>query len=86
MAGVPNAPPKPQYISSTDTTMTVQFFETQKSNGAPITGYQVWRDIGDNQSDLIIQETLYDGHSMQFTIVGMNPGSIYKIASLAMNS
>jgi len=54
MAGVPAAPPKPTYISSTNTTITVQLYPSTKSNGAPITAYEIWRDAGDSHSDLTI--------------------------------
>ena len=87
MAGVPQAPPKPTYISSTDTAITVQLYKSTHMNGAPITSYEVWRDIGDNDSSgLTTQELSYDGTSMQFTVNGLTAGSIYKIASLCTNS
>lgn len=54
MAGVPTAPPKPTYISSTNTTITVQLYPTTKSNGAPVTEYEIWRNSGDHNSDLTI--------------------------------
>ena len=86
MAGVPEAPPKPSYISSTDTTITVQLYETQNSNGSPITGYELWRDEGDDTSDLTVQETNYDGVSTDYQLTGLTPGVIYKIATLAVNN
>jgi hypothetical protein len=86
MAGVPDAPLKPTYISSTDTTITVQLYESMDSNGAPITGYVLYRDLGDNLSDLTEQEANYDGTSMQFTLESLTLGVIYKIALLAHNS
>lgn len=86
MAGVPNAPPKPTYISSTSTSITVQFYPTSNSNGAAINGYEIWRDLGDYSSGLVFEETTYDGVSMQFTLTGLTPGAVYKIANLAKNS
>jgi hypothetical protein len=83
MAGAPTAPAMPTYISSTDTSITVQFYATSNSNGSPITGYEVWRDLGDGMSELVHKESTYDGTSMQFTLSGLTPGKIYKIANLA---
>lgn len=86
MAGVPQKPPKPSYMSSTDTTITVQLYESLYSNGAPITGYELFRDSGDHTSELTTKETSYDGSSMQFTVESLTPGVVYKIAVLAYNS
>lgn len=86
MAGVPEAPQKPLYLWSTSTSITVQLLTSRNSNGAPITGYEVWRDMGNDQSDLTINETSYDGKSNNFTIKGLTPGVTYRIASLAINS
>lgn len=86
MAGVPNTPKKPTYISSTATTITIQLYDSIYSDGAPILGYQVWRDLGDNLSELATKETNYDGKSLQYQLTGLTPGVTYKIASLAFNS
>jgi hypothetical protein len=86
MAGVPTAPPTPTYISSTDTSITVQFYTTSNSNGSPITSYEVWRDLGDGMSEMTHKETTYDGSSMQFTLSGLTPGKVYKIANKAFNN
>ena len=86
MAGVPNTPNKPTYISSTATTITIQLYDSYYSDGAPILGYQVWRDLGDNLSELTTQDSSYDGKSLQYQLTGLTPGVTYKIASLAFNS
>jgi hypothetical protein len=87
MAGVPRQPLKPSYISSTDTTITVQLYPSPDTNGAPIQGYRLYRDIGGDDSDgVTTEEVSYDGISMTFTIQGLSSGVVYKIALLAVNS
>ena len=86
MAGVPEAPQKPLYLWSNSTSITVELLTSRNSNGAPITSYEVWRDIGNSLSELTINETTFDGKSNNFTIRGLTPGVIYRIASLAKNS
>jgi hypothetical protein len=87
MAGKPDAPPAPTYLSSTDSTITVQLYRTLEANGAPIERYEVWRD-GGADDDLGIQtnQTTYDGHAMTFELAGLQTGVIYKIAAVAVNS
>jgi hypothetical protein len=53
MAGVPTAPQRPTYESSTDTSISVQLFTTSNSNGAPVESYEVWRDLGDGMSEIV---------------------------------
>jgi hypothetical protein len=54
-ASVPAAPPKPVYLSSTSTTITLQLFETADNGGSKITGYTLERDAGDLASQIDIQ-------------------------------
>lgn len=85
MAGIPTVPPKPTYISSDSTSITVQLYQSEWSNGSPITSYEVWTDQGDNLSEIDTKETLYDGSSMSYTLTGLTPGLVYKIAVKASN-
>jgi len=69
MAGSPQAPPQPTYVSSTSTTITIQIQATLSTNGSPITRYEIWRDLGSNDAaGLTTNVTSYDGKSMQFQI------------------
>ena len=86
MAGVPNRPNKPVKVSSTSTTITVQLRDTDFISGAPLLGYQIWRDQGDDTSEITFQESQYDGVSLQYTLLNLTPGVTYKVASLAFNS
>jgi hypothetical protein len=86
-SGVPDAPPKPTYVQSDSTSITVHLYDSPNINGSPITEYKIVRDDGDYASDdLAIEETTYDGHSVQFTIMNLTPGSIYRVASIAVNA
>jgi len=51
VAGKPLAPPQPQYMASTDTSISIRLFESEFSNGAPIFKYEVWRDSGNHEGD-----------------------------------
>jgi len=53
-ATVPNPPPRPYYIESTSTSITLGLQETTQNNGGKITGYILMRDAGDLQSDINI--------------------------------
>lgn len=84
---MPDAPPKPSYVQSDSTSITVQLYDSENINGSPITQYKIVRDDGDYASDdLSIEETTYDGHSTQFTILDLTPGKIYRIATIAVNA
>lgn len=86
MAGVPVTPARPTYISSTDTSISIQLYQSSYSNGSPIMGYEVWLDEGDNTSEVNTKDNTYDGVSMQHVVTGLNPGMVYKIAVRAFNS
>lgn len=53
-ASVPAAPPKPVYLSSTSTSITLQLYETADNGGSKITGYTLERDAGDLASQIDI--------------------------------
>lgn len=85
-AGVPSRSYPPTYISSTGDTVTIQIYPAEYNNGAPILGYEVWRDEGENLTLVNIQETGYDGTSMTYTAEGLDTGVLYKFATLSFNS
>lgn len=47
MAGVPDSPLEPTYVSSDSTSITVQLYESPNINGSPIINYKIVRDAGD---------------------------------------
>lgn len=60
-ATVPLAPAKPEYISSTPTSITLSFSETQDNGGSKITEYKLFRDAGDLTSEIDTEVTDYNG-------------------------
>lgn len=84
-AGVPLAPPKPTYISSTEDSVTIGLENTKDNGGSYILGYKIKRDAGDLSSPVDIEETDYDGASPQFTITGLTPGVKYRFRYFATN-
>jgi len=66
-ANVPNKPPVPVYVSSTTTSITMNFQQTDDSGGTPVIRYKVYRDAGDDFTSSYVEMTSYDGQSSQFT-------------------
>lgn len=54
MAGVPSRPFRPLYVSSTDTTITLEIVPVIDNKGSYIQGYEIWRDAGDFTTDVNI--------------------------------
>ena len=65
-AGVPSRPPRPLYLSSSATSITLQIQPSVDSNGAPIFAYAIYRDNGDGLTEVTTQVTGYDGTSGTF--------------------
>lgn len=78
-ATIPMAPPKPTYVSSDDTSITLSFSFSHDNGGSKIIRHRLYRDLGDLSSDIDNEETLYDGVSSTFTITGLTPGVKYRI-------
>ena len=53
-ATVPIPPPRPFYISSSDTTITMGLLNTQDNGGSRITQYKIFRDAGNLSSPVNI--------------------------------
>ena len=60
-ATVPIPPPKPYYISSTDTSITIGLKGTLDNGGSRITQYKLFRDGGNLSTPVNIEETSYNG-------------------------
>lgn len=84
-ATVPIPPPKPFYISSTDTTITIGLLGTKDNGGSRILKYKIFRDAGNLSSPVNIEETTYDGFGSTFTITGLTPGVNYRFRYFANN-
>jgi hypothetical protein len=65
-ATVPQAPPKPYYISSSANAIEIGFFETEDNGGSKITEYNIYRDDGDLASAINILVTDYNGEDSQY--------------------
>lgn len=57
----PIAPPRPAYVSSTSTTITLSFLDTLDNGGSLVKGYKLFRDGGDLTTEVNIQVTSYNG-------------------------
>jgi len=89
-ANVPNKPPVPMYVSSTTTSITMNFQQTDDSGGTPVIRYKVYRDAGDDFTSSYVEMTSYDGQSSQFTATvaadNLVTGKIYRFVYVAANS
>lgn len=84
-ATVPIPPPKPLYLSSTDTSITIGLKNTLDNGGSRITQYKIFRDAGNLSSPVNIQLTDYDGFSATYTATGLTPGVNYRFRYFATN-
>ena len=44
----PDAPPRPAFLSATDTSVTLELQESANDNGIAIAGYELWIDAGND--------------------------------------
>lgn len=81
-AGEPPAPVRPTYLSSTATSITLEFYHDIVDNGgSQITSYKLKRDEGNSTSgsgDIDVLVTGYDGSSESHEVTGLTPGLIYR--------
>jgi titin len=81
----PIAPPRPTYISSTSTTITLGFTNTSDNGGSLVSGYKLYRDNGDLSSEVNIHVTSYNGLASSTTITGLSSGKKYRFRLRAIN-
>lgn len=86
MAGIPERPSRPEYVSSDATSITLKILPSVDNNGAEITAYHLYRDDGDYSSTIYNAITGYDGVSTQYTVTGLTSGVKYRFAVTAENS
>lgn len=77
-ATIPLAPPIPEYLSSTNTTITLSLGISLDNGGSIITSYMLMRDSGNLGSPINIVESNYDGISSTFTVQNLSPGMSYR--------
>jgi len=79
-------PPIPKYVSSTSTTVTLQFDLSPDNGGSKITKYKIKRDNGDLESGIDIDITGYDGLSSIYTVSGLTAGKKYRFQYYSVNA
>ena len=84
-ATTPLAPPKPSFVSATDTSITIVLEETYDNGGSEILYYKLFRDGGDLSTPVNIEVTDYDGFSSQFTVTGLTASLKYRFDYVAYN-
>ena len=84
-ATVPMSPPKPTYVSSTSTTITLTFGLSFDNGGSEITSYTLMRDAGNLGSEITIPVATYDGLSASTIVTGLTPSYIYRFQYYAVN-
>jgi len=81
LARPPRAPPKPLYISSDSSSITLQILPSLDSGGAAVLAHEVWTETG----GVLTQDTSYDGVSPTHTLSGLSAGEVYRTAVRARN-
>ena len=84
-ATVPQAPPKPGFVSATDNSVTISLNPTPENGGSMIIQYVLMRDGGDLSTGIDIKVDDYDGSSQLFTITGLTAGMKYRFDYKAEN-
>jgi hypothetical protein len=82
-AGLPSAPARPVYASSTATSVTLTLSHTGFDNGgSEITSFKLLRDAGNSgaSNPLLIatQVSACDGHVMSCEVTGLTSGVVYR--------
>lgn len=83
-ATVPVAPGPVSFVSATDTTITLNFVESEQNGGSEITAYELWRDNG-YESPEFEQVLTYSDNSMTHTVSSLTSGTIYSFKYRAKN-
>lgn len=77
------APPTPQYVSATTTSVTLKLANTQDNGGSLILTTKLFRDAGNISSEINIPVTDYAGEP-QYTVTGLSPMTAYRFVRLKM--
>jgi len=87
---VPDAPPKPEFISSDSASISLTLSRSLDDGGSPITSYKLFVDAGDDFSSDYAEIGRYDGTSTTFDPNvdedGLVNGKIYRFVLRATNS
>ena len=86
MAGVPERPPPPVFVSADATSITLEVSPSRDSNGSPILRYELWRDSGDNLEAISTQVAGFDGSTAMHQVTDLDSGLFYKFAVYAFNA
>ena len=83
-ASKPDPPPKPTYITSTETSITLNISFSENDNGALISGHKLFIDAGSLTSNFS-EVTTYDGTN-EYEVPGLTNGTSYRFYMVATNS
>lgn len=86
----PAAPPKPSFVSGTDTQIVLSFQESSDDNGVPIVRYQLEIDGGNDLASAFTVVSGYAGTTLSYTLDATvdslgAPGTIYRVRLAAVN-
>jgi hypothetical protein len=85
----PAAPPRPTFISATDTSVTLGLQQSLDDRGVPIQTYELWIDEADDASSTFTQITSFTNFSPTYTLTSADglgaPGTIYRVKLRAVN-
>ena len=86
----PDKPPSPQYVSGTDTSVTLSFQPSRNDNGIRVSNYELYIDQGDDTTSDFTQLVSYSSFKLEHTLTVAtdslgSPGTIYRVKLLAVN-
>jgi hypothetical protein len=90
-ARVPDAPPKPEFVSATDNSISLQLYPSPDFGGSTVTRYELWMDQGSEDSEYsqvssYVATSLTMTHSVQWPTDSIVTGQVYSFKFLAENS
>lgn len=90
-ASVPSTPAKPEFVQSTDNSITIKLFQSESSNGSPITEYVLEIDAGELESSFTevltyVRDSFEMQHTVTFADDNILTGKIYSFRFKSFNS
>ena len=82
LARVPSRPPKPLYIGSDSSSISIEVLPSDNNGGSTITDYEIWAETGGASAE----DSAYDGSVRYHTLTGLTSGAIYRITVRSENA